>query len=114
MPRYYCVLEAHTLISLASPPFGLCDLYSHTRPMVGGTGRIFFIFDSIIFTSEGKHWNKDISRPMCFWSMTWVMGRLLTACRQGCESKMKMASVVFSGFNRYYRSVSVVFLLKPK
>ena len=37
-PRYYyCVLEAHTLIPLASPPFGLRAFYAHTRTMVGCT-----------------------------------------------------------------------------
>ena len=38
MPRYYyCVREAHTLISLAEPPFGLRAFYTHTRTMVGCT-----------------------------------------------------------------------------
>ena len=45
MPRYYyhCVREAGTLISLASPPFGLRASYAHTRTMVGCTVLAVFL-----------------------------------------------------------------------
>ena len=36
MPKYYyCVREEHTLIYLASLPFGLRTFYAHARTMVG-------------------------------------------------------------------------------
>ena len=40
---YHCVREARTLISLASPPFGLRASYAHTRTMVGYTVLAVFL-----------------------------------------------------------------------
>ena len=52
MPKYYySVREAHTLLSLASPPFGLRAFYAHTRTMVGCTALAVLLTQ---FASEGK------------------------------------------------------------